>query len=67
MLIIFFFYKITFFFNIIFDLVRDNKLRNEYSNIAINSYELCIRYDKKQWEVYYQLALQKAEMLEVEY
>jgi len=45
--------------------IRDNKLRNEYSNIAINSYELCIRYDKKQWEVYYQLALQKAEMLEI--
>jgi len=45
--------------------IRDNKLRNEYSNIAINSYELCIRYDKKQWDVYYQLALQKAEMLEI--
>jgi len=45
--------------------IRDNKLRNEYSNIAINSFELCIRYDKKQWDVYYQLALQKAEMLEI--
>jgi len=45
--------------------IRDNKSRNNYSNIAINSYELCIRYDKKQWEVYYQLALQKAEMLEI--
>lgn len=45
--------------------IRDNKSRNDYSNIAINSYELCIRYDKKQWDVYYQLALQKAEMLEI--
>jgi len=45
--------------------IRDNEKRNEYSNVAINSYELCIRYDKKQWDVYYQLALQKAEMLEI--
>ncbi|ORX41844.1 TPR-like protein [Piromyces finnis] len=45
--------------------IRDNEKRNEYSNVAINSFELCIRYDKKQWDVYYQLALQKAEMLEI--
>lgn len=45
--------------------VRNTQLRNEYSTVAVNSFELCIRYDKKQWEVYYQLALQKAEMLEI--